>query len=114
MKDVTIRIDNCLYDFYQKVGQSAGAIEPEKVMVDALFQLASELSLGALEKRKNEADGTQEGGAFHKERPAFLCLFLYCDVHGRPRQKGAVVLQQILCHRVIEKAAQFIGVGSLG
>ena len=48
MKKVTIMIDDYLYEFYQKVGESAGGLEPEKVMNDALFKLAGELSLNAL------------------------------------------------------------------
>jgi hypothetical protein len=38
-------IDDYLYKFYQKVGEHAGGLEPEKVMADALFKLAGELSL---------------------------------------------------------------------
>lgn len=51
MKKVTIKIDDYLYEFYKKVGQNAGGIKPEKVMADALFKLAGELSLGAIDKK---------------------------------------------------------------
>lgn len=48
MKKVTITLDDYLYNFYKKVGQSAGGRKPEEVMADALFKLAGELSLNAL------------------------------------------------------------------
>mgnify|MGYP000993260354 CR=1 FL=1 len=53
MKKVTITIDDYLYEFYKKVGESAGGIRPEKVMADALLKLAGELSLNALHTTKN-------------------------------------------------------------
>lgn len=58
MKKVTITVDNYLYDFYKKVGQQAGGIPTEKVMADALFKLAGELSLNAIHK-KNYSSNTQ-------------------------------------------------------
>ena len=48
MKKVSITIDDYLYAFYMKVGESAGGIKPEQVMADALFKLAGELSLHAI------------------------------------------------------------------
>lgn len=51
MKEVTISVDNYLYDFYRKVGKNAGRT-PETVMADALFKLAGELSLRAIDKKQ--------------------------------------------------------------
>ena len=52
VKEVTVQVEDYLYDFYRKVGQQAGGIPVEKVMADALFKLAGELSLHALGKQK--------------------------------------------------------------
>lgn len=57
MKKVTIAIDDYLYQFYKKVGESAGGIKPEQVMADFLFKSAGELSLHALNK-KNQSSKT--------------------------------------------------------
>ena len=51
MKTMTIKIDDYLYEFYKKVGDNAGGIKPEKVMADALFKLAGELSLNAMDDK---------------------------------------------------------------
>ena len=51
MKMVTIRMEEFLYDFYEKVGRQAN-LPPEQVMADALFKLAGELSLHALHDAK--------------------------------------------------------------
>ena len=51
MKTVTLISEDYLYEFYRTVGANAGGIKPEKVMADALFKLAGELSLNALDKR---------------------------------------------------------------
>ena len=53
MKSVKIKVDNVVYEFYQKVGQQAG-IPVEQVMSDALFKLAGELSLNAIHKREGQ------------------------------------------------------------
>lgn len=54
MKEVTIRIDDALYQFYKNVGRQAGGIPPEQVMEDALFKLAGELALNALHKKNGK------------------------------------------------------------
>ena len=54
MKKVTVQVEDYLYDFYRKVGQQAGGIAVEKVMADALFKLAGELSLEALARTERE------------------------------------------------------------
>ena len=51
MREVTLKIEDFLYDFYRKIGQQAGGPSPENVMSDALFKLAGELSLNALHKK---------------------------------------------------------------
>ena len=47
---VTINLDDAVYQFYQKVGNSAQR-PVEQVISDALFKLAGELSLEALHKK---------------------------------------------------------------
>ena len=54
MKTVTIRVEDFLYDFYEKMGQRVNLL-PEQVMADALFKLAGELSLHALHDAKKKA-----------------------------------------------------------
>lgn len=56
MKKITIAVPDYLFDFYEKVGKQAGGISAEKVMADALFKLAGELSLNAIDKQKRMAD----------------------------------------------------------
>ena len=51
MKNVSIAVDSAVYEFYRKVGLSAGGLPPEKVMADALFKLAGELRLQALHQK---------------------------------------------------------------
>ena len=53
MKEITIRIDNVIYEFYRRVGETAGGISVEQVMTDALFKLAGELSLNAINDKNN-------------------------------------------------------------
>ncbi len=53
MKNVTLTIDDCLYEFYRKVSLQAG-VAVEQVMSDTLFKLAGELALNALDKKKAE------------------------------------------------------------
>lgn len=62
MEKVTITVDSAVYEFYRKVGLSAGGLPPEQVMADALFKLAGELSLQALHKR--EKNDPQKSGSF--------------------------------------------------
>ena len=57
MKMVTIRMEDFLYDFYEKVGRQAN-LPPEQVMADALFKLAGEWSLHALHGAKKKAEKT--------------------------------------------------------
>ena len=52
MKKVTLMIPEYLFDFYAKVGKTAGGLSPEKVMSDTLFKLAGEISLNAIYKEK--------------------------------------------------------------
>lgn len=54
MKYVTIAVEDYLYLFYQRVGQNAGGLSAEKVMADALFKLAGELSCNAIYKQDNK------------------------------------------------------------
>lgn len=52
MKKVTITIEDHLYEFYRKVGQNAGGRKAEIVMADALFKMAGELSMNAIQKKQ--------------------------------------------------------------
>ncbi len=52
MKQITLTMEESLYNFYKKVGQQAGGLSPENVMSDALFKLAGELALNALHKNQ--------------------------------------------------------------
>lgn len=56
MKKVTIIMDDYLYDFYKKIGENAGRLRPERVMADALFKLAGELSLNAINKKSRQSE----------------------------------------------------------
>lgn len=56
MKNVTISVDSAVYEFYRKVGLSAGGLPPEQVMADALFKLAGELSMQALHEKAQKND----------------------------------------------------------
>ena len=47
---VEIEVDELIYDFYRKVGQQAG-LPVERVMYDALFKLAGEMSLNDAHKK---------------------------------------------------------------
>ena len=50
---VEIEVDDLVYEFYQKVGQQAG-LPVERVMYDALFKLAGELSVNALQEKEGQ------------------------------------------------------------
>lgn len=50
MKRVIITVEDGVYNFYRKVGENVG-VAPDKVMADALFKLAGELSLNAIHKK---------------------------------------------------------------
>lgn len=54
MKKVTLFVPEYLFVFCEKVGKTAGGLSPEKVMSDALFKLAGELSLNAIHKQGSE------------------------------------------------------------
>ena len=48
---VELEVDDLIYEFYQKVGQQAG-LPVERVMYDALFKLAGELSVNAIREKE--------------------------------------------------------------
>ena len=54
VKKITIKVPDYLFAFYERVEKQAGGIPAEKVISDALFKLAGELSLNAIHKK---ADG---------------------------------------------------------
>ena len=49
---VELEVDDLIYEFYQKVGQQAG-LPVERVMYDALFKLAGELSMNAIREKED-------------------------------------------------------------
>ena len=51
MRKVTIMLPEYVFDFYEKIGKTAGGLSPEKAMSDALFKLAGELAFNAIQKR---------------------------------------------------------------
>lgn len=56
MKKVTLKIPDYVFAFYAEVGNKAGGLPAEKVMADALFKLAGELSLNAIDKQQRMAE----------------------------------------------------------
>ena len=46
-----------MYEFYKKIDENARDIKPEKVMTDALFKLAGELSLNAINEKAKKIQG---------------------------------------------------------
>lgn len=48
MKRVTIEIEDFVYEFYEKVGEQAGQIPVEQVLVDAVYKMLTDLTEGAL------------------------------------------------------------------
>ena len=67
MKEAVLPVEEFLYAFYEKVGQQAGGIPAEKVMEDALFKLAGELSLQAMESQFSPIFSPQPGGGLLRE-----------------------------------------------
>ena len=51
MKQLTITIDDFLYDFNRKIGNNVGKT-PEKTIEDALFRLAGELAMEAISNKE--------------------------------------------------------------
>ena len=51
MKKVELQLEDSLYTFYEKIGETAGGLSPETVMADALFRLAGGLSLKAVREK---------------------------------------------------------------
>ena len=56
MKKVTLTIPDYVFAFYAEVGNKAGSLPAEKVMADALFKLAGELSLNAIDKQQRMSE----------------------------------------------------------
>ena len=52
MTEVTLQLEDAVALFYQKIAAAKG-LSPEQVISDALFKLAGELSLQALQKAKS-------------------------------------------------------------
>ena len=49
MTEITLKLDPAVVLFYSRIAQ-AREVSPEQVMADALFRLAGELSLQAIQK----------------------------------------------------------------
>ena len=50
MKQITIEIDDVLYDFYAKIARQVGKTT-QQVVADALFRLAGELAMEAIDQK---------------------------------------------------------------
>ena len=50
MKQLTITLDDFLYDFYRKIGSNVGKTTAQTIE-DALFRLAGELAMEAISKK---------------------------------------------------------------
>lgn len=48
VKSIEINLEDYLFEFYKSVGEKAG-LDTQQVIADALFRLAGELSLNALD-----------------------------------------------------------------
>ena len=83
MKKVSIAIDDYLYAFYMKVGENTGGIKPEQVMADALFKLAGELSLKAINKKSQDR--------LHLKSPL-------TPISGAPRGSPPLAVRNFLQH----------------
>lgn len=61
MKKVNIEIQDYVYEFYRKIGESAGGLSAERVMADALFSLAGKLAEETQKSRESEkkTDGSR-------------------------------------------------------
>lgn len=81
MKQITLTMEESLYNFYKKVGQQAGGLSPEKVMSDALFKLAGELALNAL--HKNQKGQCTENSLRRWRREFSVCLLGERENHIR-------------------------------
>ena len=55
MKQLTITLDDFLYDFYRKIGRNVGKTTAQTIE-DALFRLAGELAMEAISKKGAEDD----------------------------------------------------------
>lgn len=53
MRQITITLEDFLYDFYRKIGENTGKTT-EKVLEDALFRLAGEMAMEAIHKTKRK------------------------------------------------------------
>ena len=67
MKTIEITIEDYLYEFYRRAGEPIGK-EANEVIADALFKLAGELSVNAVEaarkRQENECDSNRSGFLF--------------------------------------------------
>lgn len=81
MKQLTITIDDFLYDFYRKIGDNVGKT-PEKTIEDALFRLAGELSMEAISKKER---GKSNAAQKRTARGRFFSHILHVasSIHGR-------------------------------
>ncbi len=57
MKEIKLQVEDYVYEFYKNIGICAGGKSTEQAMTDALFRLAGEMSMNAInekEKQKKE------------------------------------------------------------
>lgn len=53
MKQVTIMLEDDLYDFYRKIGENVGKTT-EKTVEDALLRLAREMAMEAIYRKEKQ------------------------------------------------------------
>ena len=71
MKQLTITIDDFLYDFYRKIGNNVGKT-PEKTIEDALFRLAGELAMEAIKREVSMYRAGCQGRQSHPPLQRFI------------------------------------------
>ncbi len=54
MKEIKLQVEDYIYEFYKNIGICAGGKSTERVMTDALFRLAGEMSMNAINEKEKQ------------------------------------------------------------
>lgn len=54
MKEIKLQVEDYVYEFYKNIGICAGGKSTEQVMTDALFRLAGEMSMNAINEKEKQ------------------------------------------------------------
>ncbi len=54
MKEIKLQVEDYVYEFYRNIGKCAGGKSVEQVMTDALFRLAGEMSMNAINEKEKQ------------------------------------------------------------